>query len=301
MSNLITILGPTAVGKTKFAAQLAYKFNGEIISADSRQVYIGMNIGTGKDLSDYIINGKPISYHLIDVIHPSEEFNLFMFKELFAKAFNEIIQMNKLPFLVGGTGLYISSVIQNYDLRKADFDKQKVAELESKSLEELRQLTIMLIPQLHVKRDLLSKERMIKAILVAQAKEQMKDFPSIKSLVLGVRLNREEVKERITTRLKKRLEEGMIEEVKQLLQSGITVERLEAFGLEYKFISQYLRNKLTHDEMFQKLNTAIHQFAKRQMTWFRKMEREGVKIEWLNGADFDAACILIEKFLETND
>lgn len=298
-TNLITILGPTATGKTKLATQLAHKYNGEIISADSRQVYIGMNIGTGKDLEDYVIGGKKIEYHLVDIVHPKDEFNLFTFKEMFAKCFYEITSRNKIPFLVGGTGLYISSIIQNYDLRKADFDTQKIAELEGKSLEELRELTTKLIPNIHVKSDLLFKERMIKAILVAEAVERMKDFPSINSLVLGVKMEREEVKERITIRLKKRLQEGMIDEVKNLIETGISIERLESFGLEYKFISHYLVNKLTYDDMFQKLNTAIHQFAKRQMTWFRKMEREGVKIEWLNGADFDSASILIEKCLNS--
>jgi len=295
MTNLITILGPTATGKTKLAAQLAHKYNGEIISADSRQVYIGMDIGTGKDFSDYIINQQQIKYHLINVIHPSEEFNLFMFKELFAKAFNEITSRGKLPFLVGGTGLYISSIIQNYDLKKADFDSNKIAELENKSLDELRQLTTKLIPNIHVKRDLMSKERMIKAILVAEADERIKNFPKINSLVIGIKLERDEVKRRITERLKKRLSEGMIEEVKRLLDSDISFQRLESFGLEYKFISQYLAGKIGYDEMFQKLNTAIHHFAKRQMTWFRKMEREGIKIEWLNGADFEKACAMIEE------
>mgnify|MGYP005838931609 CR=1 FL=1 len=295
MTNLIAILGPTATGKTKLAAQLAYKYNGEIISADSRQVYIGMDIGTGKDLSDYVVDHRQIKYHLINVIHTSEEFNLFMFKELFAKAFNEITFQGKLPFLVGGTGLYISSIIQNYDLRKADFDPNKTAELENKSLEELRELTIKLIPNIHVKRDLMSKERMIKAILVAEADERIKNFPKINALVIGIKLEREEIKQRITERLKKRLSEGMIEEVRCLLDSGITFQRLESFGLEYKFISQYLAGKISYDEMFQKLNTAIHQFAKRQMTWFRKMEREGVKINWLSRNDFESACALIEK------
>ncbi len=297
MTNLITILGPTATGKTKLAARLAHKYNGEIISADSRQVYIGMDIGTGKDFSDYIINQQQIKYHLINVIHPSEEFNLFMFKELFAKAFNEITSRGKLPFLVGGTGLYLSSIIQNYDLRKADFDSEKIVELENKSLDELRQLTTKLIPNIHVKRDLMSKERMIKAILVAEADERIKNFPQINSLVIGIKFERDEIKRRITERLKKRLSEGMIEEVKRLLDSGISFQRLESFGLEYKFISQYLAGKIGYDEMFQRLNTAIHQFAKRQTTWFRKMEREGVKIEWLNGADFEKACALIEENL----
>lgn len=295
--NLITILGPTAVGKTKFAARLANKYNGEIISADSRQVYIGMDIGTGKDLSDYIINGTQIKYHLVDVIDPSEEFNLFMFKEMFIKCFNEITSRNKIPFLVGGTGLYISSVIQNYDLRKADFGAERIRELENKTLEELQQQTLNLIPHIHVKRDLLSKERMIKAILVAEAEAQIQDFPKVNSLILGIKMDRDEIKRRITERLKIRLNEGMIEEVKKLLDSGIPHERLMSFGLEYKFIALYLKDELTYDQMFEKLNTAIHQFAKRQMTWFRKMEREGVKIEWLNGADYEQACILIDKYL----
>jgi tRNA dimethylallyltransferase len=299
-TNLITILGPTATGKTRLASMLAQKFKGEIISADSRQVYIGMDIGTGKDYNDYVIDNTKINYHLIDIVRPDQEFNLFMFKELFAKAFSEIISRNNLPFLVGGTGLYISSIIQNYDLKKADFDPAKINELEKMEIEDLRDLLLKLNPQIHYNRDLYSKERLIKAILVAQAKEGLKNFPKINSLVLGVNMNRDEIKKRITERLKKRLNEGMIDEVKHLLNSGITFERLASFGLEYKFVSMYLQNKLSFDEMFQKLNTAIHQFSKRQMTWFRKMEREGVKIEWLNGADFDTACRIIDKRLIRN-
>jgi tRNA dimethylallyltransferase len=295
--NLITILGPTATGKTKFAARLAKIFNGEIISADSRQVYLGMDNGTGKDLSDYIVEDEKISHHLIDIIHPSEEFNLFAFKELFAKSFSDIVSRGKLPFLVGGTGLYISSIIQHYDLKKADFNSAKVNELEQLTLEELQNRLISQNPGLHVKKDLLSKSRMIKAILIEEASDGLKDFPTINSLVLGINMTREEIRKRITERLKKRLDEGMIDEVKQLIKSGISHERLESFGLEYKFISLYLKNQLTHEEMFQKLNTAIHQFSKRQMTWFRKMEREGVKIEWLNGPDLDSACAVIENSL----
>jgi tRNA dimethylallyltransferase len=296
-TNLITILGPTATGKTKFAAHLAKTFNGEIISADSRQVYLGMDIGTGKDLSDYIVEDEKISHHLIDIIHPSEEFNLFAFNELFAKSFSDIVLRGKLPFLVGGTGLYISSIIQHYDLKKADFNSAKVKDLEQLTLEELQNRLINQNPNVHVKKDLLSKSRMIKAILIEESSDGLKDFPTINSLVLGINVTREEIRKRITERLKKRLDEGMIDEVNKLLQSGLTHEKLESFGLEYKFISQYLANKLSYDEMFQKLNTAIHQFSKRQMTWFRKMEREGVKIEWLNGPDFESACALIENSL----
>ena len=299
-TNLITILGPTATGKTRLAAQLAQKYNGEIISADSRQVYIGMDIGTGKDYNDYIINNTKINYHLIDIIRPKQEFNLFLFKELFAKSFSDVTSRDKLPFLVGGTGLYISSIIQNYDLKKADFNSDRIPELERKSQDELKNLLIKLIPKIHNTHDLSSKERMIKAILVAEANQRLKDFPKINSLVLGVKMNRDEIKRRITERLRKRLDEGMVDEVKRLIESGVTFERLASFGLEYKFLSMHLKGELSYDEMFQKLNTAIHKFSKRQMTWFRKMEREGVKINWLNGADFDAACILIDESLSTN-
>ena len=299
-TNLITILGPTATGKTRLAAKLAQRYKGEIISADSRQVYIGMDIGTGKDYNDYAINNTKINYHLIDIVRPDQEFNLFMFKELFAITFSDIISRNKLPFLVGGTGLYISSIIQNYDLKKADFNSSRINELEKMEIEDLRNLLLKLNSQIHYKRDLFSKERVIKTILVAEAKEGLKYFPKINSLVLGVNMNRDEIKKRITERLKKRLDEGMVDEVKRLLESGITFERLASFGLEYKFISMHLQGKLNFDEMFKKLNTAIHQFAKRQMTWFRKMEREGVKIEWLNGADFDTACGIIDGSLSRN-
>jgi tRNA dimethylallyltransferase len=299
-TNLITILGPTANGKTRLASQLAQKYNGEIISADSRQVYLGMDIGTGKDLSDYMVGSEKISYHLIDIIHPREEFNLFMFKELFAKSFSDITSRNKMPFLVGGTGLYISSIIQNYDLKKADFNAVRVKELEILSLDELQNRLIHLNPNVHVKKDLLSKNRMINAIMVGEAKQRLEDFPEINSLVIGVKTDRDEIKKRITERLNKRLNEGMLDEVKRLLASGITFERLVSFGLEYKFVSLHLKGELSYEEMFQKLNTSIHQFSKRQMTWFRKMEREGVKINWLNGADFNTACKIIDESLSTN-
>jgi len=299
-TNLITILGPTATGKTRLASQLALRYGGEIISADSRQVYIGMDIGTGKDYNDYVINNTEINYHLIDIVQPNQEFNLFMFKELFAKTFTEIIFRNKLPFLVGGTGLYISSIIQNYDLKRADFSCSKLNELEQMEIDDLRNLLLKLNPQIHYKRDLYSKERIIKAILVAQANEGLKNFPKINSIVLGVNMNRDEIKRKITERLKKRLDEGMIDEVKRLLKTGISFERLMSFGLEYKFISLHLKGEISFDEMFEKLNTSIHQFAKRQMTWFRKMEREGVNIEWLNGTDFDTACRIIDKSLSRN-
>jgi tRNA dimethylallyltransferase len=337
--NLITILGCTATGKTKLAIQLANQFDGEIISADSRQVYRGMNIGTGKDFSEYIIKGKQIHYHLIDIIDPTEEFNLYLFKELYQKAFQSIVERNKKPFLVGGTGLYLSSVLQDYYLSKADIENESL-NLSSFTNDELKEILFNLNPNLHNTTDLTERDRIIKAIVVVKSRgkkitghfdpdpacrqtgssgeksdtNKHKDFSAclsgrqvtplfrkdnigiLNSLVIGVRLSRNEIKKRITTRLKRRLdEEGMIEEVKSLMNSGVSFDKMIFFGLEYKFIAQYLKGELTKNDMFQKLNSAIHSFAKRQMTWFRKMEKEGVVINWIDGPDFNKAKELIEK------
>lgn len=292
--DLITILGPTATGKTKLALQLADYFNGEIISADSRQVYRGMNIGSGKDLSEYSLNGKQIPYHLIDIIDPTEEFNVYSFQEGFYKSFNEIKNKNKLPFLVGGTGMYLSSVLQNYNLIKADFETYKKS-LSSFSEDKLREMLLALNPTLHNTTDLNDRERIIKAIAVSKSQESNIKRSKLKSFTIGVNFSRDEIKKRITTRLKTRLdEEGMIDEVKSLMDSGISYDKLIFFGLEYKFIAQYLKGELNKNDMFQKLNSAIHAFSKRQMTWFRKMEREGVVINWIDGADFNKAKQLIE-------
>ncbi len=286
--KLIVILGPTACGKTKLAAQLAYEFNGEIISADSRQVYKGMNIGTGKDFEDYVVGGKMIPYHLIDIIEPAEEFNLYLFKENFIKAFNDIVSRKKLPLLAGGTGLYLSSVIQNYELKKIEPDDYDINSLNSFKLDELKNLLLKLKPKLHNTTDLIDKERIIKAILTAKAERNILD-KKFDSIIIGIKNEREIIKESITQRLKKRLESGMIEEVNNLLADGVSFDKLYFFGLEYKFIGMYLKEELSYKEMFFKLNSAIHNFAKRQMTWFRKMEKEGVKINWITGADFEAA------------
>jgi tRNA dimethylallyltransferase len=294
--NLITILGPTAAGKTKLAAQLAHRFNGEIISADSRQVYKGMDIGTGKDLSDYIVDDTEIPFHLIDIADPETEFNLFEFTLHFKDAFEKIISKNKIPFLTGGTGLYISSVIQNYQIKKAESNEDEITRLSKLSFGELQTILIRLKPKLHNKTDLQNKERLIKAILVAESEEEslLKGI-KINSLVLGVKFERSIIKKKITERLKKRLKEGMIEEVQKLISSGVTYERLLNFGLEYKFITLYLKGELSYNDMFIKLNSAISAFAKRQMTWFRKMEREGVQINWIENADFEQTSELISR------
>ena len=276
--DLITILGPTASGKTSIAAQLANDFNGEIISADSRQVYRGMDIGTGKDLIEFEKNN--VKYHLIDIVEPSEEYNLFRFTKDFQSAFESIKSKNKLPILVGGTGMYISAILQSYYLPELD-DESESEKLKSLTISKLKEKLIELKPKLHNVTDLKSKERLIKAILVEKAKEKVNpSFTNLQSLNIGISSERDETKRRITERLKQRLTAGMIEEVEKLMQKGISLEKLNYFGLEYKFVSQYIDGKLNYNDMFQKLNSAIHNFAKRQMTWFRKMEREGVEINW---------------------
>ncbi len=295
--NLITILGPTAVGKTFLGASLADRFGGEIISADSRQVYRRMDIGTGKDLNDYLINGKSLPYHLIDLIEPKDEFNLFLFNQQFYKAFREISSREKIPFLVGGTGLYLHSILKNYDLNPVEFNDKRYSELSELTLEELAELLKAKNSSLHNTTDLLIKERIIRAIMLSEktAHKEIDGRSGINSLIIGVSLEREEIKKRITARLKQRLESGMIDEVKNLIGEGITFERLETFGLEYKFVGKYLSGELNRNDMFQKLNSAIHSFSKRQMTWFRKMEKEGIKINWIEGADYDAAEQIISK------
>ncbi len=289
--NLITILGPTAVGKTYLAAQLANHFNGEIISADSRQVYRRMDIGTGKDISDYNVDGKTIPYHLIDVIEPKEEFNLFLFNKYFYETFNNLTLCGKTPFLVGGTGLYLHSILRGYELNKVDFNETRYKELDEYEITDLSEKLKKINPSLHNTTDLLIKERIIRAIMITE-KENDKELlkkSDINSLTIGIWLEREEIKKKITARLKHRSQNGMIEEVKKLINEGISFERLNLFGLEYKFIGKYLNGELSYNDMHQKLNSAIHSFAKRQMTWFRKMEKEGIVIHWINGANYEEA------------
>ncbi|MGE5399528.1 MAG: tRNA (adenosine(37)-N6)-dimethylallyltransferase MiaA [Ignavibacteriales bacterium] len=300
--NLITILGPTATGKTKLAADLALKYNGEIISADSRQVYRSMDIGTGKDLSEYKINGVLIPYHLIDIADPKEEFNLYLFIKYFNAAFDLISSRQKVPFLVGGTGLYLDAVLRNYSMNEARKDEETLQYLNSLPVEELRQMLLELNPECHNTTDLIHKERVIAAISVARGSAQNNPAPKSKitSLVLGIHLERSVIRERITVRLKKRLHSGMIEEVNQLVRSGVSFDKLDFFGLEYKFIGQYLQGKMNYNDMFQKLNSAIHGFAKRQMTWFRKMERSGIGIHWIEGPDFNKASEVIDKYFLNN-
>lgn len=291
--DLITILGPTATGKTSIAAQLAKDFNGEILSADSRQVYKGMDIGTGKDLIEFQKNN--VQYHLIDIVKPIEEYNLFRFKNDFQSAFESINSKGKLPILVGGTGLYISAILQSYKLPEIN-NENELKKLRDLTFIQLKETLIKLKPRLHNVTDLSSKDRIIKAILVEQAREKVNpSFPNLLSLNIGISSEREEIKKRITERLKQRLAAGMIEEVEELLRKGVSPEKLNFFGLEYKFVSQYIDGKLNYNDMFQRLNSAIHGFAKRQMTWFRKMEKEGVKINWFPADDY----LKVKSFLNT--
>lgn len=289
--DLITILGPTASGKTKIGVQLAADFNCEIISADSRQVYKRMDIGTGKDLNEF--HSKNIPYHLIDIAEPNEEYNLFRFTNDFYSAFDLIKSRNKMPILVGGTGLYLSAILQTYKL--PEVHNYKKNHLDSLSVEELRKILVELKPLQHNVTDLINKERLIQAILVEKSRvNDHKYSPQLHSIIIGIKLSREEIKRRITERLKQRLVQGMVEEVKRLLQEGISEDKLNFFGLEYKFVGQYVQGKLNYNDMFQKLNSAIHSFAKRQMTWFRKMEREGVEINWFSPERY----VEINKFIK---
>jgi len=282
---MITILGPTASGKTTFAAHLADNLHSEIISADSRQIYKSMDIGTGKDLSDYVINDRIIPYHLIDIAAPGYKYNLFEYQRDFLNAYNDIASRNLLPILCGGTGLYIESVLKGYRMTPVPENMELRNELAGKSLEELTDM-LKQYKTLHNTTDVDTCKRAIRAIEIQRYyKEHHVDertFPQFKSLIIGIDIDRELRREKISIRLKKRLEEGMIDEVKGLLKSGISPEDLIYYGLEYKYLTLYITGQLNYEEMFTQLEIAIHQFAKRQMTWFRGMERRGFTIHWMD-------------------
>ena len=283
--DLITIIGPTASGKTPLAANLADRLHTEIISGDSRQVYRRMDLGTGKDLVDYVVDGRPVPYHLIDIVEPGSKYNVFEYQRDFLKAYQEIIAKGKIPVLCGGTGMYIESVLKGYRLLPVPENPELRASLEGKSLEELTKI-LQNYKKLHNSTDIDTAKRAIRAIEIEEYYKQQppeyREFPTLKSLIIGVDINRELRREKITRRLKQRLEEGMVEEVRGLLAEGIHPDDLIYYGLEYKFLTQHVIGELTYDEMFLQLETAIHQFAKRQMTWFRGMERRGFTIHWLD-------------------
>ena len=298
---MITILGPTASGKTPVAARLAAEIGGEVISADSRQVYRRMDIGTGKDLADYTItnnrepitnNREPITipYHLIDIREPGTKYNLFEYQQDFFDVYQDIRSRGAVPILCGGTGLYIEAVLKGYKLSPVPQNQELRDSLEGKSLEELTQMLTQLKAKtgsnMHNTTDVDSCQRAIRAIEIETYNLEhpvpRRELPPVDSLIIGINIDRELRREKITRRLKARLENGMVDEVKALLDEGIPSEDLIYYGLEYKFVTEYLTGQLTYDEMFTRLEIAIHQFAKRQMTWFRGMERRGFKINWID-------------------
>ncbi len=285
--ELITVIGPTASGKTTFAAHLAARLETEIISGDSRQIYRGMDIGTGKDLADYTIDGHTIPYHLIDIREPGYKYNVFEFQHDFHRAYQSIREKGKLPVLCGGTGMYIEAVLKGFQLLDVPENTALRKSLEGKSLEELERI-LASYKVLHNKTDLDSAQRAIRAIEIEEFYKTeapgKNEYPPINSLIIGIGIDRVQRREKISSRLRSRLEEGMIEEIRDLLSTGIDPEDLIYYGLEYKFVTLYILGKLGYSEMVSQLEIAIRQFAKRQMTWFRGMERRGFTIHWLDAA-----------------
>ena len=283
--DLITILGPTASGKTSLAATLAARLKTEIISGDSRQVYRRMDLGTGKDLSDYVVDGYKVSYHLIDIVEPGYKYNVFEYQRDFLVAYEDIKARGLLPILCGGTGMYLESILKGYRLLPVPENKELRESLASKSLEELTDI-LSRYKKLHNSTDVDTVKRAIRAIEIEEyyltQDVNARSFPEIHSLIIGVDIDRDLRRQKITNRLKKRLQEGMVDEVKVLLKEGINPDDLIYYGLEYKYLTLYAVGKLSYDEMFSQLEIAIHQFAKRQMTWFRGMERRGFQIHWID-------------------
>lgn len=304
---MITILGPTASGKTSIAAALAGRIGGEIISADSRQVYRRMDIGTGKDLADYEVGGKHIPYHLIDIAEPGYKYNLFEYQRDFHTAYDDITSRGRTPVLCGGTGLYIEAVLNGYALSPVPQNQELRDSLSAKSLDELTAMLKALKEQtgsnMHNRSDVDTVQRAIRAIEIEtynlQHPTPEREMPGISSLVIGVDVDRETRRRRISDRLEARLHEGMIDEVKGLLAEGVSAESLMYYGLEYKFVTEYVTGKTTYNDMLSCLEIAIHQFAKRQMTWFRGMERRGIHINWI-----DASLLMddkVEQIMELNE
>lgn len=284
MPKLITILGPTASGKTSLAVQLAAELGGEVLSADSRQVYRGMDIGTGKDLSEYTYQGKPVPYHLIDLVDAGQRYNLFQYQQDFGQAYTQVLHRGALPLLCGGSGLYLEAVTRNYQLVDVPQNPELRQRLEQRSLQELADQLRSYGP-LHNTTDIDNKKRVIRAIEIAEYTQQagavVPDKPTVEAVFFGVELDRDTRRSRITQRLHQRLQQGMVAEVEGLLQRGIAPDDLIYYGLEYKYITEYLIGRYGYEQMVDRLNTAIHQFAKRQMTWFRGMsQRRGVEVFW---------------------
>ena len=314
--NCIVVLGPTAVGKTAIGVQLASHFNGEIISADSRQTYRGLDIGSGKDLKDYFADGKPVPYHMIDIADLSTEYNVFHYQQDFYRVFDSLIERKVLPVIVGGTGMYLDAVVRNYELVDVPEDPVLRKELESKSLEELGEIYLKMKPDLHTKADLLERDRVIRGIEIylghqepraSELRAMMYPRPDIRPLIMGTTFDRALVRRNIEIRLKERMEEGMLEEVKALHDGGVNWERLEKLGLEYRYCAMYLQGKFeSKEKMVEELFISIRQFAKRQETWFRFMEKNGVEINWLPAVQdkqtkIEAAVKLAAEYFKNNN
>ena len=293
--DLIAIIGPTASGKTSLATALAYDLDSEIISGDSRQVYRGMDIGTGKDLEDYVVEGRQIPYHLIDIVEPGYKYNVFEYQRDFLKAYEDICRRGKLPILCGGTGMYVESVLKGYRLLSVSENPALRERLSGKSLDELTAI-LSTYKKLHNSTDVDTVKRAVRAIEIEeyyrQTPVQEREFPHLKSLIIGVSIDRDLRRKKISERLRERLDAGMVEEVRGLLDRGIAPEDLIYYGLEYKYLTLYVTGQMTHAEMVHDLEIAIHQFAKRQMTWFRGMERRGFNIHWID------ACLPLTDKLE---
>jgi tRNA dimethylallyltransferase len=284
--NLVAVLGHTAAGKTRFAACLADKLEGEVISADSRQVYRHMDLGTGKDYEDYLVGGRQVPVHLVDIHEPGYEYNVYEYQMDFIRVFQEIRARGSIPVLCGGSGLYIEAVLKGYRLVRVPVNQELREELEQKGMDELA-ARLAGFKKLHNKTDITDRKRLVRALEIEvyyrEHPELDEQMPGIHPLVLGIRFDRQSRRRRISQRLAERLDRGMIREVQDLLDKGITPEKMMYYGLEYRYLSAYLAGQTSYEEMLARLETAIHRFAKRQMTWFRKMERSGVKIHWLDG------------------
>ena len=284
--DLLVVTGPTASGKTSLAATIAYMVGGEIVSADSRQVYRGMNLGTGKDYDDYTINGTTIPCHLIDIVDPGYKYNVFEYQRDFNKVYSDLRKRKVFPIVCGGSGMYADSIITGYKMYEVPPDTGLRIELEKKSMDELREI-LLTFKDLHNNTDTDSKKRLIRAIEIEHSSRNKgktyNGFPRVKALLVGIMFDRETRRKKISERLRQRLNSGMVDEVKLLIDHGIDAETLIYYGLEYKYITFYLTGKISYDEMAKDLEIAIHQFAKRQMTWFRGMERKGLKINWIDG------------------
>ena len=300
MSKLVVVLGPTATGKTKLAVKIANQYKGEIISADSRQIYKGMDIGTGKDLNEYKINEHYILHHLIDILDPQINYSVFQFKQDFIQVYNSLIEKNKLPILCGGTGLYIESVLLDYKIPSVGPDDKLRAMLNEKSVEDLSDYLKSISKDQYDENYHITKRRIIRTIEIIKSKETSKHSQTIEiknPLIIGLDFEREKLLNHIKKRLEERIESGMIEEVQGLINNGMKLDRLKYFGLEYKFIGQYLFNKISYQDMLEKLNYAINRFSKRQMTFFRRMEKRGLSITWISENNLESINKHLEQYL----